>query len=82
MFISAQISLYPLRQARLSPAIEKTLGILKERSLDVSAGPMSTVVSGEDDEVFNALRDAFRANSEQGDVVMVVTLSNACPVEP
>lgn len=82
MFISAQISLYPLRQASLSPAIDKTLVILKERGLDVSAGPMSTVISGDDSVILEAIKDAFRATSEQGDVVMVVTLSNACPVQP
>ena len=82
MFISAQISLYPLRQVSLSPAIERTLAILKEHSLEVSPGPMSTVASGEDEAVFGALKEAFQATSSRGDVVMVVTFSNACPVRP
>jgi uncharacterized protein YqgV (UPF0045/DUF77 family) len=82
MLISAQVSLYPLRQASLSPAIEKTLAIMREHSLDVAAGPMSTVVSGEDEAVFSALREALRATAANGDVVMVVTFSNACTVAP
>jgi len=81
MFVTAQISVYPLRQTSLSPAIENTLRILRESGLDVSPGAMSTVASGEDEAVFNALKDAYREGSESGDVVMVVTLSNACPLQ-
>ncbi len=78
--ISAQVSLYPLRQTSLSPAIEKALAIMKAHSLDVLPGAMSTVVSGEDEAVFDALKEAFRETSAEGAVVMVVTFSNACPV--
>ena len=81
MFISAQISLYPLRQASLSPAIEKAQHILKQHPLKISAGPMSTIVSGEDEAIFDAIKEALRATSSDGDVVMVVTFSNACPVD-
>ena len=81
MFVAAQISLYPLRQTSLSPAIENTLRVLREHGLEVSPGTMSTVASGEDEAVFDALKQAYRAASENGDVVMVVTLPNACPVQ-
>ena len=81
MFISAQVSLYPLRQQSLAPAIDRTLAIFKNSALQVSPGAMSSIVSGEDDILFDALREAFRAASAEGDVVMAVTFSNACPVE-
>lgn len=81
MFISAQVSLYPLRQTTLSPAIDRALSIFREKGLDVSAGSMSTVITGEDGALFDALRDAFKSSAEQGHVVMVVTVSNACPVQ-
>ena len=79
MPVAAQVSVYPLRQAELSPAINKALTIFRERGLEVVPGPMSTLVSGADDVVFDALRDAFREAAE-GELVMVVTVSNACPV--
>jgi len=41
---------------------------------------MSTLIAGEDAEVFAALQEAFHCAAEQGQVVMVVTFSNACPV--
>lgn len=77
---SAQVSIYPLRQERLSTAIEEALHILQEHGLEVQPGPMSTLVRGEDDAIFAAIRSAFGHAAERGEVVMVVTLSNACPV--
>jgi hypothetical protein len=41
---------------------------------------MSTVVTGDVDAVFAGLKESFAQAAEQGDIVMVVTLSNACPV--
>ncbi len=40
---------------------------------------MSTVLVGDDDVVFDALKDILRAASRHGEAVLVVTLSNACP---
>jgi len=78
--ITAQVSLYPLRQASLSPAIDQALQIFREHGLSVEPGAMSTLITGDDAAVFAALQEAFRRVTEQGQVVMVVTLSNACSV--
>lgn len=80
MQVSAQISLYPLRQERLSPAIEGVWKILEENQLDVEKGAMSTLVSGEAEVVFGAIKEVFLRSAEKGPVSMVVTFSNACPV--
>jgi uncharacterized protein YqgV (UPF0045/DUF77 family) len=80
MFLSAQLSLYPLRQPLLSQAIGAALGILKEHGLEVIPGTMSSVATGDDDDLFAAIKEIFRKGAEQGDLVMVVALSNACPV--
>ncbi len=45
--ISAHVSLYPLRQPRLTPVIEDALDLLQERGLGVEPGAMSTIVVGE-----------------------------------
>ncbi len=82
MLITAQVSLYPLRQESLSPAIGTAVSIFREHGLEVTEGTMSTQVYGDDGPVFNALQDAFKAGAAQGNVVMVVTISNACPVKP
>lgn len=80
MDVAAQVSLYPLRQPGLSSAIERALAVFREHELEVTPGSMSTVVSGDYDRMFDALKQAFQVAAEQGEIVMVVTLSNACPV--
>lgn len=78
--VSAQVSLYPLRQPHLGPTIEKVVQVLRDREgLDVQTGTMSTLIGGECDQVFERLKEAFRAAAAFGDVVMVATLSSACP---
>jgi len=79
MFLSAQISLYPLGQSDLSRAISRAVSIHREHNLEVSPGAMSSLVSGDDEALLSAIKDIFRKSSEQG-MVMVVTLSNACPI--
>jgi NAD-dependent dihydropyrimidine dehydrogenase PreA subunit/uncharacterized protein YqgV (UPF0045/DUF77 family) len=78
--LAAQVSLYPLRQESLSPAIDEALRVFREHRLEVQPGAMSSVITGADADLFAALQEAFRRVAEQGHVVMAVTLSNACPV--
>lgn len=77
--LTAQVSVYPLRQPRLSPTIDEAVTICRAHGLDVRPGPMSTLVSGNDEALFAALKEALRGAAARGEVVMVVTLSNACP---
>jgi uncharacterized protein YqgV (UPF0045/DUF77 family) len=77
--VSAQVSLYPLRQERLSPALEVLRRALEREGLAAQVGPMSTLVTGEAGRVFAALQVGFEQAAAGGSVVMVVTVSNACP---
>jgi uncharacterized protein YqgV (UPF0045/DUF77 family) len=79
--ISAQVSLYPLRQASLSEPIDPLLHALESQDLEVRPGPMSTLVLGTVEAVFEGLQKAFQDAAERGQVVMVATFSNACAVE-
>jgi uncharacterized protein YqgV (UPF0045/DUF77 family) len=77
--ITAQVSLYPLRQDDLSPSIDAVTSALARHGIERQTGAMSTLVWGDDEKVFPALIDAFREAAARGHVVMVVTMSNACP---
>ena len=79
MRVSAQVSLYPLRQERLGPAIALFREALERRGIDAQVGAMSTHCAGESGQVFRALEEGFARAAERGDVAMVVTVSNACP---
>ncbi len=78
--ISAQVSLYPLRPEHLDAVIRDAISLWQQRGLSVWPGAMSTVVAGESQAVWDALRDAFALATERCATVMVVTLSNACPL--
>jgi len=81
MTISAQLSIYPLRQGRLTPAVQAVSSALTGAGLQPEVGPMSTLVTGEAGSVFAGLHRGFVQAAATGHVVMTVTLSNACPVE-
>ena len=77
--MSAQVSLYPLRQVSIGTPVREAVRVFHDHNLKTRMGAMSTLVWGEEQAVFDALREAFHMASERGDAVMVVTLSNACP---
>jgi uncharacterized protein YqgV (UPF0045/DUF77 family) len=79
MRVSAQISLYPLRQEKLGPSIDALLGAFEEADLQVEVGAMSTLVVGEAGPVFRAVEKGFGHAAQRGPVALVVTISNACP---
>lgn len=80
--VTAQVSIYPLKQDKLSPAIDAVLETFRQHDVESQMGAMSTMVWGDDEEVFAALLDAFRKAASLGEAVMVMTVSNACPLPP
>lgn len=77
--ISAQLSIYPLRQPSLSQTINEALKVLKNYGLRLIPGSMSTLIIGEEVMLWEALKEVFCVASTHGELVMIVTLSNACP---
>jgi len=80
--ITAQVSIYPLRQDKISPAIDAVIEVFEKHDIESQTGAMSTIVWGDDEKVFAALHDAFRKAASVGEAVMVMTVSNACPLPP
>lgn len=80
MPVSAQFALYPLRSPRITPVLEEALNAARASGVDVEAGRMSSTMNGDIDQVFDALRAAFEVASASGDTILVVTVSNACPM--
>jgi uncharacterized protein YqgV (UPF0045/DUF77 family) len=80
--VTAQVSLYSLRQEHLSPAIEAAIEAWQAHGIKVILGAMSTSITDETGMLWVALRDGFIAACAHGETVMVVTVSNACPRLP
>jgi uncharacterized protein YqgV (UPF0045/DUF77 family) len=78
--VAAQLSVYPLRQEHLGPAVARVEAVLRAHGLAPVVGPMSSLVTGETGRLFAALAAAFDAVAADGQVVMTLTVSNACPV--
>jgi SAM-dependent methyltransferase len=57
--ISVQVSIYPLRQPHLGPAVSKVLEVFRTRGLQARPGGMSSLVVGETDVVFDSLKHRF-----------------------
>ena len=80
MKVQAEVSLYPLRTPRLTEPIEQFLQYLRQAKLDVDVGPMSTNISGQVTDLFCALGEAFENVAKADQVVLVLKVSNACPL--
>ncbi len=80
MLVGVQVSLYPLGQGDLLPGIQDVWDALGEAGLRAEPGPLSTVVYGEDEACLAALREGFRRATGRGPAVMVITMTNACPM--
>ncbi len=79
MFIEVQFSLYPLREPELSKYIQIVINTLKEFSLPIETGPMSSITYGESESVFKAFEKSLNA-LKGTHFVIVMTISNACPL--
>lgn len=80
--ISCQMSLYPIGAANYNEIIKEAITVLDRAGVTYRVGSMSTVVEGDDDAVWQAVRSLFEAGAGRGLVVLVATFSNACPVDP
>ena len=79
MNVQAEISLYPLRTNDLGHAVQEFVGELTAAGVTVTPGNMSSTVSADVDAAFLAVCRAFKAAAENGPVVLVMKVSNACP---
>jgi len=77
--ISVQVSVYAL-DGDVRPAVHAYLDALDATGIDRDTGTMATVVWGEADAVWAALRSAYEAVAKQHPVIVNTTMSNAAPL--
>jgi hypothetical protein len=78
--IAAQFALYPLRGTHLTPILDAAVAAARATGASVEPGHMSSILQGTQDQVFAALQAAFAVAAASGETVLVVTVSNGCPV--
>lgn len=79
--IQATVAIYPVGQPD-NAAIERAIEQLRAAGVVTHVRAMHTELAGDEDDVFTALREAFRTAASVGGVVMTASVSNACPVLP
>jgi len=79
MRVQAEVSLYPLRTSKLSGPIVTFCEVLRSHGLDVQTRSMSTLAAGESRDLLEALREGFERLAQDGELVVDVKISNACP---
>ncbi len=78
---SAQVSVYGIGAGNLDAAVEAALDALGNSDVPYETSGMATVIdAGSEVMLFDVLRAMYESATQHGEVVMVATISNACPV--
>jgi uncharacterized protein YqgV (UPF0045/DUF77 family) len=75
--LCAEVSIYPLKAPDSSTMIQNSLETLERQGLDFSVGSISTHLHGSEEQVWRGLKEMFDQAQRQGEVSMVVTITNA-----
>jgi len=79
--VGAQISIYPLREKTITDTLNIFWEELGKRGIKYEINSFATILWAEEDELFKLLNDVYKIISSKN-IVMVITLSNACPKIP
>ena len=79
MRVQAQVSIYPLKTKTLAKPVEEFCRRLRDPDLTVTTHSMSTLIVGESERVFQAVKQAFEALAADFNIVVDLKISNACP---
>lgn len=75
--ITAEVSVYPLKTTDASNIITNAINSLNNEGIEYSVGSISTRLRGNEEQVWNGLKDMFRSAQNSGEVSMVITMTNA-----
>ncbi len=76
--VGAQVSIYPLREKTITETLNIFWEELNKRGAQYEVNSFATIIWMEEDELFKFLSEVYKKISKKS-IVMVVTISNACP---
>jgi uncharacterized protein YqgV (UPF0045/DUF77 family) len=79
--LGCQFSVYPLRQSDVDTPVQASIHAARAEGCEVRVGNLSTLVWGSEEEVWAALRAAFRAAQRHGPAVITATLAAGIPTD-
>lgn len=75
--ICAEVSIYPLKTTNASAIVNQSIDSLQGQGIDYTVGSISTHLHGTEEQVWGSLKEMFRKARQDGEVSMVVTITNA-----
>ncbi|EYE87963.1 hypothetical protein Q428_10340 [Fervidicella metallireducens AeB] len=75
--LCAEISLYPLGTNHANSIIKNSIRVLDTENVDYKVGSISTHLHGPDEDVWKSIEDMYRHAAKNGEVNMVITVTNA-----
>jgi len=76
---SCQLSFYPLADENYTETIKQVLKIIEQAKVEYSTNDMSTIISGDADQIFHLLHKIYNVMAEKKcKFVLNATLSNTC----
>jgi uncharacterized protein YqgV (UPF0045/DUF77 family) len=79
--VGCQFSVYPLRQPDIDTPVQAVIHAASDAGVSVRVGNLSTLMWGDEDQVFAALRAAFRAAQRHGPAVLTATFAAGMPTD-
>ncbi|MCF7855078.1 MAG: hypothetical protein K9N51_09795 [Candidatus Pacebacteria bacterium] len=80
MQVELEVSLYPLAEEHLEHPVKDFADLLEAHGCDIEHTPLSSIVRGESQKVFEALRLGYEQAARKSGCVLIVKACNACPL--
>jgi len=80
MKVEMEVSLYPLAEENFEHPVMDFVDVLKKHGCTVEHTPLSSVVTGESEKVFEALRLGYEQAAQKSGCVLIIKACNACPL--
>ena len=80
MYISVEISYYPLLESFDIPVHEFLAGLKENKNIEIEIGKMSSLITGEYNEVMSLLQKNIKKVMENYPSIFTIKLSNTCLV--
>jgi uncharacterized protein YqgV (UPF0045/DUF77 family) len=80
MNVEVEVSFYPLTGGEAERPVHDFLEVLERHGCTVEVGPMSSIVTGNSSQVFEALRVGYEKAAEKSGCMMLTKACNVCPL--
>jgi len=80
MYLEVDVSLYPLAEQYLQHPVHDFIEVLEKHGCEVENSPTSSIVKGESEKVFEAIRIGYEQAVLKSGCVLIVKVSNVCPL--